>query len=59
LGETFRDWVQAGVAGGVLAVNETTAKVHVVSGGVLLVSPEPFLFERCESQEAFDTQVKN
>jgi len=42
LGRTFVDWLKEGIDSGTLSVNEPTAKIHTVDGGVFLVSPGIF-----------------
>ena len=42
LGEEFVTWIKKGIRDGTLSVNETTAKIHIVDGGVFLVSPGIF-----------------
>lgn len=41
-GERFLQWLRAGVTDGTMKVNQADARVHVVSEGVLLVSPGIF-----------------
>ncbi len=41
-GQCFLSWLQEGLRTGSLCCNEATARIHVVPGGVLLVSPGIF-----------------